>query len=63
MVVFAVFLVAVCYVCYAVIQATSNGWLLELGEEKVAFIQEFCKAIFFGTLLTPIIAFILSKIL
>lgn len=63
MVVFAVFLVAVCYVCYAVIQATNNGWLFEVGEENVTLIQEFCKAIFFGTALTPLITFILSKIL
>lgn len=63
MTIFAIFIVAVCYVCYAVIQATNDGWLMEEGEEKIVFIQEICKAIFFATALTPVFAFILSKVL
>lgn len=63
MVMFALFLVAVCYVCYAVLQATNNGWLAKMGEGNVEFIQTLCKLIFFTTIFAPLVAFILSKVL
>lgn len=63
MVVFAMLLVIVCYGCYAVIRATNNGWLAEMGEENVEFIQILCKLIFFSTIFTPLLTLILSKVL
>lgn len=63
MVVFLIFLTAVCYVCYAIIRATNNGWLLNYGESTVAFIQTLCKLIFFSTIISPLVSFILVKIL